>query len=150
MGMAFVAAMRSTCARNIAVGAILTDIDLTTVLSMGYNGPPRKIETPCTITPQTAGSCTCLHAEENVLLKAPYDGRETVMFTTLAPCAACARRILNSTVKRVEYARPYRFDEGILLLKNHGVEVVIGRPPQGEMLFRAVGWDAMYNDPERC
>lgn len=123
MMMAQVAAMRSTCTRRVKVGTIITNADGTSVVSMGYNGPPRGVNEPCTDTPEIAGSCGCVHAEANALVKAPY-GAPLMLYTTLAPCIACARLIANSSVAVLYYQVPYRDRSGIDLLERVGITVI--------------------------
>lgn len=112
MQLAHVVAYRSTCQRA-HVGAIITNMDGTSIKSMGYNGNARGLTDGCDTT--TPGLCGCLHAEENALLKAPY-GPPLTMFTTASPCLACAKRILNSSVRRIVYDQPYRDNAGLVLL----------------------------------
>ena len=66
MQMADVVKYRSTCGR-LAVGAIITDREGTTVLAMGYNGNARNLPNGCDST--EPGKCGCIHAEVNVMLK---------------------------------------------------------------------------------
>lgn len=112
LDMAAVVARRGTC-RRARVGCLITNYDLTNIVSMGYNGNARGL--PNTCDREMAGGCGCLHAEENALLKAPY-GEPLVMFTTTAPCVACAKRILNSSVMAVYYREAYRDPAGLELL----------------------------------
>lgn len=124
MRMAMVASMRSTCQRSpTGVGAIITDRELTNVLSIGYNGPPKRGSNDCPNGP-VEGACGCIHAEVNALLKAPWDVHEQVMFVTLSPCVTCARLILNSRITRVVYAQAYRYMTGIETLLQGGLDVV--------------------------
>lgn len=109
MQLAHVVSQRSTCQRA-HVGAIITNWDGTSIKSMGYNGNARGLPDACDTT--TPGLCGCLHAEENALLKAPY-GPELTMYTTVSPCLACAKRILNSSVRRIVYDESYRDDAGL-------------------------------------
>lgn len=126
MMMAYAAASRSTCARRTvvgkAVGCVIVTPDFTNVLSIGYNGPPRNVDTPCTLTPEVSGSCTCVHAEANALIKSDY--RPSYLVTTMSPCAACARLIINSAVERVYYHEAYRDDTGLTLLHEAGIATI--------------------------
>jgi len=171
MSMARTLALRSTCRRRVQVGAIVTSMNGTEVLGIGYNGParglphdcaPRALDRPAertacvcghleevhiddiaiadTVTarkrctsckcmsfrPTAAvapGTCTCIHAEVNALIKAPYAGQQLRMYTTLEPCIACARLILNSAVVHLYYADEYRDHSGIELLADAGILV---------------------------
>lgn len=126
MMMAYAASSRSTCERarvtGRAVGAVIVTPDFTNVLAIGYNGPPRNVDTLCTTTPEVSGSCTCVHAEANALIKADY--RPSYLVTTMAPCPACARMIINSAVQRVYYHQPYRDPAGLDLLNTAGIPTI--------------------------
>lgn len=121
MQLAHVVSQRSTCQRA-HVGAIITNWDGTSIKSMGYNGNARGLPDGCDNT--TPGLCGCLHAEENALLKAPY-GPELTMYTTVSPCLACAKRILNSSVRRIVYDEAYRDDAGLRQLCEPRVGLVV-------------------------
>lgn len=112
MQIAEVVAKRAVCERGYKVGCVIAPTDLTSVLSIGYNGPARGLPHSCR---NEVGNCGCVHAEANALIKAPYD-RDLMMFTTLAPCENCARLIINSRVLSVIYRQPYRLNTGLLLL----------------------------------
>lgn len=120
MLMASAAAQRSACQRRFAVGAIITDTTFTNVLSIGYNGPPKRMENACPAGPNE-GACGCIHAEVNALIKAPWHVEEQVMLVTMSPCIVCARLILNSRISRVYYREAYRLTTGTDLLNEHGV-----------------------------
>jgi len=122
MMMAYSAASRSACARRRSVGSIIVTTDMTNVIAIGYNGPPRGVNEPCTLTPDVPGTCTCVHAEANALVKASYV--ESFLFTTMAPCAACARLIMNSLVRAVFYHEAYRDTTGTDLLRGAGIQVI--------------------------
>lgn len=135
MRFAETVALRSVCDRNVQVGCVITSEDLTNVVSIGYNGPARGLPHDCMVVtqidvtettrdrPQTIpGSCTCVHAEANAIIKAPYHSGPLTMFTTMSPCPACARLVLNSAVKMVFYRRPYRILDGLNILSAGGVE----------------------------
>lgn len=116
--MAEVAAQRSACNRA-QIGAVITDVELRTVLSVGYNGPPRRLANACPGDPSTPGACGCVHAEVNALLKAPF-GPELALFVTSSPCVNCAQLILNSGVRVVYYRHLYRLRAGLALLSEEG------------------------------
>jgi dCMP deaminase len=123
LSMADVVARRATCQR-LQVGCIIADWERTSVLAMGYNGHHRGGRNGC-LRPDEPGNCGCtLHAEENALIKAPYDRGPLVLYATHNPCVACASRILNSRVRRVVFRQLYRSTESIDILRAGGVEVV--------------------------
>jgi dCMP deaminase len=120
--IAEVVATRSTCNR-LAVGAVVTDWDMTTAKSLGYNGNARGLPNGCDT--ETPGACGCLHAEDNALLKAPYENTgPLVLFCTHNPCLTCAKRILNTRIIKVIYRNEYRRVDGIILLRENGVTPV--------------------------
>jgi dCMP deaminase len=112
MQLAQVVAQRSTCLRA-KVGCIITNMDGTSIVSMGYNGNARGLRNYCDdVTP---GACGCLHAEENALFKPPY-GTDLTMYTLTSPCLACAKRIRHSSVRAVWSQAEYRDTHGLQLL----------------------------------
>jgi dCMP deaminase len=118
MVMAIAAAARSTC-RRLQVGCVITNMQGTKILGIGYNGNAAGLSNQCDSS--EPGACGCIHAEVNALLKAPYENNQLILYTTYSPCLACAKLILNSQVTRVVYLEQYRKDEGIQLLRGHGV-----------------------------
>jgi dCMP deaminase len=119
--MAEVAAQRSTCGR-LQVGAIITNQDRSSVLSVGYNGSAHGMPNGC--LRDEPGNCGCvLHAEENALLKAPHDRGDLVLYTTHSPCLACSYRIIQSRVRRVVCRSEYRSLDGVVLLRSRGIPV---------------------------
>jgi dCMP deaminase len=125
MRFAHLLAERSTCAR-LRVGAVIASDDLASVLAIGYNGSPRGFPNSCA-RPE-AGNCGCVHAEANALVKAPYRSGPLTLFTTHAPCAACAALIVNSAVRRVVYAAGYRDASGLAILSAANLEVATFGP----------------------
>lgn len=115
----------STCRRR-KVGAVLLDDELTSVLGIGYNGPPcGHPNDGC--RPGQEGNCGCVHAEANVLVKRlrpPVDG-PLIMVTTSSPCEHCAGLVLNSRqVRFVVYRDEYRDTAPIAKLCEAGVVTV--------------------------
>jgi dCMP deaminase len=102
---------------------------MTTVYSLGYNGNAKGLPNGCDTS--TPGACGCLHAEDNALLKAPYQGvGALILFCTHNPCIVCAKRILNSRVARVVFRHEYRDPSGLWLLRTNGIhaEPLITQP----------------------
>lgn len=123
MSVAYTMAARGTCSRR-QVGAVIAT-DRGVILSTGYNGAlsgmphcaPHDDYEPCT---------TSEHAERNAIYWAarrgvPLEG--TLLYSTDAPCVGCARAVVQSGIVRVVYDRPYREDQGLVLLLAAGVEV---------------------------
>lgn len=110
----------STCLR-LKVGCVIVPEDFSTILSIGYNGPPAgepnnscRGETPC----------GCIHAEANALVKMRTTSRGLTLITTKSPCEHCAGLILNSgAVSKVVYVDDYRDSSGLELLLRSAVTV---------------------------
>lgn len=108
-------ATRSTCKRA-QVGAIVTDVDMTTIVSMGYNGPAHgQPNDACT---NEVGRCGCVHAEVNALVKAPYRPGELRLFTTTSPCHMCASLITNAGIAYVVMDRAYRDTSSLAIMES--------------------------------
>jgi len=128
MRMALILSARSTCQRKGSdgklkrVGAIITNNDLSNILSVGYNGNAAGLPDECT-NPDLPGNCGCLHAEENAISKCPSRERDKIMFATDSPCQRCAKFIINNGFSKVYYLRRYRDDTGIRLLEQVGIEI---------------------------
>lgn len=118
----------STCKRA-QCGAIVFDWGFRGVLSLGYNGQPAK--TPNDKCTGQQGSCGCIHAEANALMKtlgtAPHVvGRYTqlMLYSTTFPCQHCAGLVVNSgIIQHVFYKIPYRESSpGMIILFNAGIK----------------------------
>lgn len=115
-------ARRSTCTRN-RVGCVVTSADHHRVLSIGYNGNYAGGPNGCD-RPEDVGACGCVHAEVNALLKLDYnDPTRKRLYTTVSPCAACAKCIVNAKIDHVIYEEEYRRPEGLNILRDAGVIV---------------------------
>jgi len=111
----------STCRRR-SVGCVIASDDLTSVASIGYNGQPRG--TPNDGCSGEVGSCGCIHAEANALVKIPGWYSDTTMLVTCSPCAHCSGLIVNSgKVSVVLYDSTYRVSDGLYILGLAGVAV---------------------------
>ncbi len=110
----------STCSRA-RCGAVVFPADFSEMTSMGYNGPATgRPNGSCT---GVEGSCGCVHSEQNAVVKirAPR-GSKLIMYSTTAPCLACAGLIANCGVVRgVLYGMRYRNVEGLTSLAHAGV-----------------------------
>lgn len=141
MGMAKVAAQRSTCSRA-QVGAVIA-VD-GRVLSTGYNGAPAGM-------PHCNHECNCgypgkggayfegkhlsncsslaacsisVHAEANAIAYAARHGvrvDRAELFCTHLPCGTCAKLIINSGIARVVFETDYRLKDGSDLLRSAGI-----------------------------
>src|SRR3989338_5523099 len=117
-------AKRSSCTSR-QVGAVIVRDNM--ILSTGYNGTPRGIkncdEGGC---PRCEGrvkgtvksgekldECVCVHAEENALLQAAYNGvsiKGATFYTSLFTCRYCTKHIINAGIKKVYYSEDYDLD----------------------------------------
>jgi dCMP deaminase len=122
MSLAMNLAKRSTCKR-LQVGSVIVSKDYSHVFGIGYNGNAAGFPNCC--DSEEAGNCGCLHAEDNALLKTgPGSEVEKIIFVTHAPCAYCAKRMINKGgVKKVYYKHSYRKTTGIEILQQANIEV---------------------------
>ncbi|RLA65266.1 MAG: hypothetical protein DRQ88_02995 [Epsilonproteobacteria bacterium] len=138
MKLAFDLAKRSTCIR-LQVGAVIVSSDYSRVYGIGYNGNAAGLPNKCDTS--TPGTCGCLHAEDNALLKT-NGGPEVskTVFVTHQPCAYCAKRMVNKGgVKKVFYCLPYRCRDGLDILEQTGIEVVNLSLPNKDELYEELG-----------
>lgn len=121
MRMAEVLAERSIDPRT-KVGVLIVSGDNTRVLANGYNGLERGGSN--VVESLEPGKSGCLHGEENALIKMDYSfsGRK-VLYTTVACCDMCAKRVINGNVDEVVYRDAYRDMSGIERLKAAGIKV---------------------------
>lgn len=110
---------RATCERN-QVGAVVASEDGRHIHGYGYNGNEAGGTNGCD-RPNEVGSCGCVHAEANALLSAERT-RGAVLYTTTAPCEACAKLIVNAGIVRVLYAADYRNEYGLWVLNRARIE----------------------------
>ena len=99
----------STCKR-LQVGAVIVDVGFTQVLSIGYNGPASGLPNDSCTGEQ--GSCGCIHAEANALIKLS-DRRPSFLIATHSPCVHCAGLIVNAGIEHVFYFNEYRIQSGL-------------------------------------
>lgn len=120
MSISILTSRRATC-RRASVGAVLVKDGR--IIATGYNGQvPGEHhcnDGDCDLTQ----SCTrVLHAEDNLIAHCAAHGLSTigcVMYVTLSPCPACARRIIQAGIREVVYLEKFRDDAGIKLLDRH-------------------------------
>jgi len=127
MEMANVLAERSTCDRAHVGVVIVKD---NRIISTGYCGSPKGRphceDVGCLIGPD-GGCIRTVHAEANAIAFAAKHGvslEGSTLFTTLAPCYACSKLIINAGIIQVVYGEPYRDENGIALLRESGLNVV--------------------------
>jgi dCMP deaminase len=123
MTFAHILSKRSTCSRA-SVGCVITSWDYNRMLAIGYNGNYKGAPNKC--DSDEPGKCGCLHAEENAIIKLDFnDHVRKRLYTTTSPCKMCAKRIINAGIDYVVYPKLYRSREGIDLLQNNGVQVIM-------------------------
>lgn len=117
MSFANLVSHRSTCKR-LHVGTIIVTSDFKYIVGYGYNG--NYAGGPNTCDDEEPGKCGCIHAEVNALIKCIEKDKECYLFTTISPCMACAKLILNAeNIARVYYKEEYRDTSPIFLLMSH-------------------------------
>lgn len=108
---------RSTCTRRQVGALIVKDRH---ILATGYNGVPSGI-THCEITGclreqmkipsgQRHEICRGLHAEQNAIIQAAYQGvsiKDSILYCNTKPCSICAKMICNAGIKKVIYVEYY-------------------------------------------
>jgi dCMP deaminase len=125
----------STCPRR-KVGCVIIDPDSNSVISEGYNGPPRGasgglcggevcLREASTIVSGTQNDIGCHHAEMNAIFNATRTGVSTLnkwLFTSCDPCLMCAKAIHHAGVVKVytPLNSPHHRD-GLEYLEEHGV-----------------------------
>jgi len=121
--MATIWSENSYCKRR-QVGALIVKDKM--IISDGYNGTPSGFENVC----EDENNVTypyVLHAEANAITKIARSNNNSegaTLYVTDAPCIECSKLIIQAGIKRVVYARQYRLDDGLQLLKKAGIEVV--------------------------
>lgn len=121
---------RGTCLRARVGAAIARD---GRILVTGYNGPPAGLahcDDPGGCDTNDVGSpCTrAVHAEANCIAHAARHGISTegaTLYCTHLPCLKCAELTINAGIVRVVYSRDYRIKDGLSLLHQAGVDIII-------------------------
>ena len=121
--MARIWAKNSYCIRR-QVGALIVKGRM--IISDGYNGTPEGFENVC----EDENGKTkpyVLHAEANAITKIAKSHNSSdgaTLYITTSPCQECAKLIIQSGIRRVVFCDTYHTDDGIILLKRAGIEVV--------------------------
>jgi len=121
--MALEWAKLSYCKRK-QVGALI--VKDRTIISDGYNGTPSGFENCCEDT-NNQTKWYVLHAEANAILKISRSTQScegATLYLTLSPCKECSKLIFQSGIKRVVYIQDYSDNEGLVFLKDAGVEIL--------------------------
>ena len=143
----------SSCIRRKVASLILSP-DTLSVISDGYNGPPRKGPKVCggdhcererlQITSGTQNDIGCYHAEQNAILNAARQGASTsgaIMICTTSPCLSCARAIYHAGIKAVYVPEGSYSTQGIEYLAEYEVKTyeIDTRKPQIILLATKLG-----------
>jgi len=137
MELARVVRKRADCSRR-KVGAVI--VKDSRIISTGYNGTPHNIkncsEGGCLrCKKRDAGkidwyeyeeSCVCIHAEQNAIIQAAYQGMSTkgaTLYSTTNPCSSCAKMLINAGIDKIVCKKEHHDLKGINLLKKAGIEV---------------------------
>lgn len=117
------------------VGAVALD-DNHNVIATAYNGFPRGVhDDPERYGDREVKYKLISHAEQNLVAQAAYGGRSlagsTVLLTSLFPCSACAKSLIQAGVRRVISPPPDtnpRWEEEAkwagVMFEEAGVEVI--------------------------
>ncbi len=122
MDIAHRVAQMSYCKRR-KVGAVLVRDGR--IISMGWNGTRTGENNIC----ENSDGITLdgvAHAEENCLKKLIISNdtsEKSAMYVTTLPCIRCAEKLVDAKVTTVYYAEIYRNIEGLVYLKERGIEV---------------------------
>jgi len=107
--------------------AILVRADMTQIYSIGVNGGPAGgIDCLCQDETQDKRKYSCVHAEQNCLVKAiARDAEPKIMICSKQPCAVCASLIINShnNITEVWFVDDYWDNTGKDILIEAGIFV---------------------------
>lgn len=134
MEIAEVVKKRSTCIRR-QVGAII--VKDKQILTTGYNGAPKNLEHCQNIgckreemhipSGERHELCRALHAEQNAIIQAAYNGvsiKDATLYVTTRPCVLCAKMCINAGIKKIIYKGDYPDDLSAQLLEEANVEMI--------------------------
>lgn len=130
---------RANCTRRQVGTVIVRDYR---IISTGYNGTPHGIkncfEGGCERCKKRdegkidwfeyEESCVCIHAEQNAIIQAAYQGattKDATLYATANPCSSCAKMLINAGIIRVVCRKKHHDLTGIDLLKKARVKVDI-------------------------
>jgi dCMP deaminase len=98
------------------------------IISDGFNGTPQGFDNSCEREGE-GGLVTkdeVLHAESNAITKlarGTQSSEGATMYITITPCMDCAKLIIQSGIRKVVFRESYRSIEGLMLLKQAGIEI---------------------------
>lgn len=113
--------------KRLKVGSLLLTVN--NEMLIGYNGSPSGFDNVCELPGQDVTDPRTLHGEANAMSKAEQSTlsiKNGTLFVTNVPCIECAKRIIQSGIKRVFYLEDYRLTDGLELLTDlrSGVQVI--------------------------
>ena len=129
MQIAKAAALRSTCTKRAAVGAVLSD-STGRIISTGYNGVPSGMphcdDLGCLLDED--GHCVAaVHAELNAIIQCARVGVSTIgliLHVTHSPCPKCAAALIQAGICKVVFLEEYRdFDTTLSLFAKSGISI---------------------------
>ena len=134
-------AQRSTCMRA-SVGAVI--VRERSILATGYNGAPAGmphcLDVGCMVyesrTPSGDIEQNCfrtIHAEVNAIAQAARNGTSIQggdIYVTHTPCIHCFKTLVNTGIRRVFYAKPYKMSTLEELRRYTGVELIAVEPDE--------------------
>lgn len=133
--IAKVVGQRATCHRR-KIGAVA--VKSQQILTTGYNGAPTGmkdcLELGCLRDQKKIPSgmphdvCRSVHAEMNVIIQAALHGvnlEGATVYCTTAPCALCARMLVNTKISRYVCSIDYPNKEARELFKKAGINFEI-------------------------
>jgi dCMP deaminase len=117
---------RSTCLR-LQVGAVVALEGR--ILVTGYNGAPTGMphctpdicgpDKPCSRTVHAEANCIAFAARHGISLEGAF------MYCTDSPCMECAKLIINSGIRGLNYQREYRDRKPLDLLVSAGILTIL-------------------------
>jgi len=95
------------------------------IISDGYNGTPSGFENVCE-DENNKTKPYVLHAEANAITKVAKSNNSSegaTLYVTSSPCMECSKLIIQAGIKRVVFSDAYRLQDGVMLLKQAGIEI---------------------------
>lgn len=133
LAMAHRLGAKSHCLKR-KVGAVLVTADLNHVMTAINNPIPDSNiceENGCLREQIHSGTqlevCRCVHCETQLIAQCAKEGicsLDSTIYTTLYPCAICARAIISAGVKRIVYSFPYTDKRSIELFAQAQIQVI--------------------------
>lgn len=135
MKIAMLVADRATCTRARIGAVIVKDKN---IIATGYNGSPAGhphcTDVGCLVyvsrNPDGEEESNCfrtIHAEINAIAQAAKHGTAIEgadIYVSASPCYHCLKTIMNTGIRRVFYAKPYKIHRITELLEYNPIELV--------------------------